>query len=47
MMSSCMFLLREENSNHPFPMIAYLNKHHNAELVFDPSDPAVDTSEFD
>ena len=27
-------------------MLAYLKKHHNSEMVFDLSEPDVDTSEF-
>ena len=28
-------------------IFAYLKKYHNAELVYDPSDPAIDDTEFE
>ena len=47
MISSHLALLREDRLNPICRMFSYLKKHHNTELVIDPSDPAVDASEFE
>ena len=46
MMSSHLAMPREGHLVALFNIFAYLKKYHNAELVFDPSDPVVDESEF-
>jgi hypothetical protein len=40
-------LLREGHLNQVFHIFAYLRKYHNTELVFDPSDPCVEESDFE
>ena len=47
MIPSHLFLLREYNLNQLYHMFIFLKKHHNSELVFDSSGPAVDVSEFE
>ena len=47
MMSSCLALLREGHLDQVFQIFAYIKQHHNTELVYDPSDPCVDKSEFE
>ena len=48
MMSSCMALPREGHLlEQVLPIFAYLKSLHNAEMVFDPSDPVIDESKFD
>jgi hypothetical protein len=46
-MSSHLALPREGHLEQVLHIFAYLKSHHNAELVFDPSDPAIDESEFE
>ena len=46
MMSSHLALPREGHLQQLYHIFAYLKKHHNAEMVFDPSDPVVDESMF-
>jgi hypothetical protein len=46
-MSSHLALPREGHLQQVFHIFAYLKKHHNAELVFDPSDPCVDEASFE
>jgi len=46
MMSSHLALPREGHLAELFRIFAYLKKHHNAELVFDPSDPVIDEDGF-
>ena len=46
MMSSHLALPRKGHLEALFHMFAYLKKHHNSEMVFDPSEPDVDTNEF-
>ena len=38
---------RVGNLNHVYHVFGYLRKHHNTELVFNPSDPMVDESAFE
>ena len=45
-MSSYMALSRFGHLQQLFNIFAYLKKHHNAEMIFDPSDPAIDMSKF-
>ena len=45
-MSSCLALPREGHLLQLFRMFQYLNKHHNTELVFDPSLPDIDEDDF-
>lgn len=47
MMSSHMAMPREGHLEQVLHIFAYLDQHHNAELVFDPSDPVVDTAKFE
>ena len=47
MMSSHLALPRRGHLDHLYHMFAYLKKHHNTELVFDPSDPVVDENSFE
>jgi len=47
MMSSHLALPREGHLVAVFHIFAYLRKYHNAELVFDPSDPVINESEFE
>jgi hypothetical protein len=47
MMSSHLALPREGHLAQVYHMFAYLKKYHNSEMVFDPSDPAIDESEFE
>ena len=46
LMSSHLALPREGHLEALFHMFAYLRKYHNAEMLFDPSRPQVDTSAF-
>src|SRR5688572_11174190 len=46
MLSLHLALPRRGHLEQVFFMFGYLKKHHNAEMVFDPSLPAVDESEF-
>jgi hypothetical protein len=46
-MSSHLALPREGHMHQVFHIFAYLKKYHNTELVFDPSDPCVDESDFE
>lgn len=45
-MSSHLALPRERYLNQDYHIFSYLKKHHNTNLVFDPSDPVVDESAF-
>ena len=47
MMSSCLALPREGNMEQVLHIFAHLKKYHNAELVYDPSDPVIDESKFE
>jgi hypothetical protein len=47
MMSSHLALPREGHLEQVLHIFAYLRCHHNAEMVFDPSDPAVDEGQFE
>ena len=47
MMSSHLALLREGHLDQVFQIFTYLKKYHNAELVYDPSDPVVNEHEFE
>ena len=46
MMSSHLALPREGHFQEVLHIFAHLKKHHNAEMVFDPSEPVVDMSKF-
>lgn len=46
MMSSHLAMPREGHMEEVLRIFAYLKKNHNAEMVFDPSDPLVETSDF-
>ena len=46
MMSSHLALPREGHLEQVLHIFAYLKKYHNTELVYDPSDPAVDENDF-
>ena len=46
MMSSHLALPREGHFKEVLHIFAHLKKHHNAEMVFDPSEPVVDMSKF-
>lgn len=46
MMSSHLALPREGHLEQVLHIFAYLKKYHNAEMVFDPSDPVVDENQF-
>jgi hypothetical protein len=47
MMSSHLALPRRGHLEQVFHIFAHLKKYHNAELVFDPSDPVIDESRFE
>jgi hypothetical protein len=47
MMSSHLALPRQGHLEQLLHVFAYLKKHHNAELVLDPSDPVVDEASFE
>ena len=47
MMSSHLALPREGHLEQVLNIFAYLDKHHNAEIVYDPSDPVIDQTEFE
>ena len=46
MMSSHLALPREGHLEEVFHIFAYLKRNHNAEMIFDPSDPEVDANQF-
>ena len=46
MISSHLALPREGHLEAVFHMFAYLKKNHNSEMVFDPSEPDIDVSDF-
>ena len=46
MMSSCLVLPRFGHLQQVFNIFAYLKKHHNTEMIFDPSDPNIDMDMF-
>ena len=45
-MSSCLALPREGHLRQLFHIFEYLNKHHNTEMVFDPSFPEINEADF-
>lgn len=47
MMSSHLALPREGHMNNLLHIFAHLKQYHNTELVYDPTDPAVDESQFE
>jgi Reverse transcriptase (RNA-dependent DNA polymerase) len=47
MMSSCLALPRVGHLQQVLHIFSYLKAHHNAELVYDPSDPAIDVAKFE
>ena len=47
MMSSHLALPRVGHLEQLFHMFGYLDKHHNAEMVFDPTEPSIDDSQFE
>ena len=47
MMSSCMALPRQGHLRQLFHIFGYLKSHHNAEMVFDPSEPEIDMQQFE
>ena len=47
MILSHLSLPREGHINQVFHIFAYLKKYHNTKLVFDPSDPCVEESNFE
>ena len=46
MMSSHLALPRKGHLDEVFHIFGYLKKHHNAEMVFDPTEPSIDESKF-
>ena len=46
LMASCMALPRMGHLDQLFRMFSCLKHHHNTEMVFDPSDPDIDESQF-
>ena len=46
MLSSCLDMPREGHLQQLFHIFAYLKKHHNTEMVFDPSVPNFDADKF-
>ena len=46
-MSSCLALPREGHLKQLLHIFAYLKKYHNAEIVFDPTDPHINESDFE
>ena len=46
MLSSHLSLPREEHLAQTFSVFAYLKKYYNTKMVFDPSDPVIDDSQF-
>ena len=47
LMSSHLALPREGHLEQVLNMFAYLENHHNAELVYDPCDPVIDETQFE
>jgi hypothetical protein len=47
MLSSHLALPREGHLQQVFHVFGYLKKYHNTEMVFDPSDPVIDESQFE
>ena len=47
MMASCMALPRQGHLEQVYHIFAYLKYHHNAELVFDPSEPDIPYEKFE
>ena len=47
MMPSHIAMPREGHLEQVFHIFAYLRKHYNTELVFDPSDPVIDKSKYE
>lgn len=47
MLSSHLAMPRQGHLNQLYHVFAYLKKYHNAEMVFDPSDPVIDEALFD
>ena len=46
-MSSHLALPREGHLEQVLNVFTYLENHHNAELVYDPSDPVIDEAQFE
>ncbi len=46
-LSSCLALPREGHLEQVLHVFSYLKKYHNAELVYDPSDPVIDETKFE
>ena len=46
MLSSCLALPRYGHLQQIFNIFAYLKKHHNTEMIFDPSEPVIDMEQF-
>ena len=46
MMSSCLVMPRRGHLDTLFHAFTYLKKNHNAEMVFDPTEPEVDMKDF-
>ena len=46
MLSSCLDMPREGHLQQLFRIFAYLKKHHNTDMVFDPSVPNFDADKF-
>jgi hypothetical protein len=47
LMASCMALPREGHLQQLFHIFAYLKSHHNTQMVFDPSDPPIESTHFE
>ena len=47
MMSSHVDLPRQGHFEQVIHIFGYLKKHHNAEMVFDPTEPGIEMSQFD
>ena len=47
MLSSHLALLHEGHLEQVFQIFGYLKKYHNTKLVYDPSDPEIDPTEFE
>ena len=47
MMASCMALPRSGHLDQVYHIFAYLKKKHNSEIIFDPSEPEIDDTDFD
>ena len=47
LLSSCFALPRAVHQEQVFHVLAYLKKHHNTEMAFDPSYPEIDQNQFE